>query len=371
MHPLTGLRFLAALGVVLRHYLLIGALHVPALAVPLIYSGRDGVGLFFVLSGYVIAYNYRDRFAAGADRRGAFFQARIARIMPMHLVGLALITPLSLLLVNPLPGAPPGLVVLSWLVNAAGLHAWVPVVAFNRWNVPSWSISAELFFYALFPSFASTFLRRDPPTRKLVVLGLTCFAIGGFVLILLALVAPAKLDAAWYLPETRVWEFLIGCVLGTLRLRFSPEPRWWRGPLLVGVLIGLVAAAYLPLPGVLAKLSWYVLCLPLFVLLIAQLGAGPSWLGRLLADARLVGLGEASYSLYLLHWIPLTLVVFAAQHHDPVPGWTVPAIVALTIAASLATYRWVETPARRWIRALPLDGRSSRDGDAPLVHASS
>ena len=309
---LTGLRFVAALGVVLRHYQLVGALNRPALAGPLLYFGREGVGLFFVLSGYVITYNYLDWFATGRERRGPFFQARLARILPMHLLGLALITPVSLLLVNPLPDASAGLVAVSWVANAAGMHAWFPILAFNRWDVPSWSVSAELFFYWLFPLFAGALLRRDLPTRKLVALGLACYVAGGLVLGLIALVAPAKLDATWYSPMTRVWEFLIGCILGTARLRSSSGPRSGRGSLILGVLIALVVVAYLPLPGLLPKLTWYLLCLPLFALLVAQLGAGPSWFGRLLAHPHLVRLGEASYSLYLLHWILLTLVVFAA-----------------------------------------------------------
>jgi len=183
---------------------------------------------------------------------------------------------------------------------------------------------------------------------------------------LIALVAPAKLDATWYSPLTRVWEFLIGCILGTARLRSSSGPQSLRGPLILGVLIALVVVAYLPLPGLLPKLTWYLLCLPLFALLVAQLGAGPSWLGRLLAHPHLVRLGEASYSLYLLHWLLLTLVVFAAQQRHPAPGWAVPAIIALTIGASLATYHWVETPARRWMRALPL-GRPSSQPLEPAV----
>lgn len=87
---LTGLRLLAALYVVSFHY-----------APPLSQgfdvftsAGYSAVSLFFILSGFVLAYNHIDmeRDAITVDR-GRFWLSRFARVYPAYLLALALMAP--------------------------------------------------------------------------------------------------------------------------------------------------------------------------------------------------------------------------------------------------------------------------------------
>ncbi len=71
----------------------------------------------------------------------------------------------------------------------------------------------------------------------------------------------------------------------------------------------------------------------------------------LLTHPAIMWLGAASYSIYMLHFIVLTTV------RKVLPGEAAPDVgpilgLAVTLAASWATYRWIETPYRRWARAL-------------------
>src|SRR5690348_4149040 len=56
----------------------------------LVRHGAVGVPLFFVLSGFVLAYNYFPRARAGRFARGGFWGARFARIYPVYLAALVL-----------------------------------------------------------------------------------------------------------------------------------------------------------------------------------------------------------------------------------------------------------------------------------------
>jgi peptidoglycan/LPS O-acetylase OafA/YrhL len=57
-------------------------------------------------------------------------------------------------------------------------------------------------------------------------------------------------------------------------------------------------------------------------------------------------LGEASYSLYITHWIPLSLLLLSVQPGVAPAPWLALLVMAGTIGASLALYRFVERPAR-------------------------
>ena len=91
---LTGLRFVAALWVVISHYGL--ALAYPPGLREVGAQGGAAVSLFFVLSGFVLTYNYADWFRDDCARVGRFAWARFTRICPMHLVALLAMTPIAL-----------------------------------------------------------------------------------------------------------------------------------------------------------------------------------------------------------------------------------------------------------------------------------
>jgi peptidoglycan/LPS O-acetylase OafA/YrhL len=90
---LTGLRTLAAAWVVIFHFKDEITKFFPHLPSPLFHfvnTGWLGVDVFFVLSGFVISYNYATTFATfNAPTYWRYLWLRLARIYPLHLAVLA------------------------------------------------------------------------------------------------------------------------------------------------------------------------------------------------------------------------------------------------------------------------------------------
>ncbi|HEX5416778.1 MAG TPA: acyltransferase family protein, partial [Chloroflexota bacterium] len=75
---LTGIRFLAALAVIVFHLQMVVVY--PAFLLLLVNQGRLGVDVFFVLSGFVMTYTYDTSIARGRISYRDFLQARFARV---------------------------------------------------------------------------------------------------------------------------------------------------------------------------------------------------------------------------------------------------------------------------------------------------
>ncbi len=352
--PLTSLRFLAALWVVLFHHGREFLIPTAAPARDLQKVGYAGVSLFFLLSGFVLAYNYLDRADAGELRRGAFWRARLARVYPLYLLCLVATGP-SLLVSDPGGTA----------LRLGLLQAWHPSLV-GAWNLPGWSLSAEAFFYLLFP-FALPLAARLPRRALLPSF---------LALVLLALLPPATflllrepgLKTAVnsttpmtaflkYNPLVRLPDFLAGVVLGAAYLRLSLGTRlaarpWLRRGILSAGLVSVWALVEAR-PHVPWELLHNGLFLVPFGLLLVALSPGEGTLARLTGYRLPVFLGEASYAVYLFHtpfhdWLKAALsgtgVSLDAKTFFPIYLLTLLALASLL-------HLLVERPARRWIRS--------------------
>ncbi|WP_216623207.1 acyltransferase family protein [Corallococcus exercitus] len=86
LDALTGLRFLAAAHVVAYHvyHLVFTGTEAPPGLHGLLDSGYVGVSFFFVLSGFILGYNYLERPPDTHEARKAFWVARFARVYPVY-----------------------------------------------------------------------------------------------------------------------------------------------------------------------------------------------------------------------------------------------------------------------------------------------
>jgi peptidoglycan/LPS O-acetylase OafA/YrhL len=151
---LTGIRAFAAMWVVLFHFrteivaLLPGVSPILSVAA----AGRLGVDLFFILSGFILTYNYLDEFRTLRLRDyGRFLWLRLARIYPVHLFALAAVVAIVVAAKTiGLPVNPAHMYTTPTVVtNVLMVHAWTGMEL--TWNYPAWSISAEWFAYLAFP----------------------------------------------------------------------------------------------------------------------------------------------------------------------------------------------------------------------------
>jgi peptidoglycan/LPS O-acetylase OafA/YrhL len=363
---LTGIRFVAAMMVFFSHYPVPGA-HGPLRQV--MRAGYSGVTIFFVLSGFVITYNYLERFEHDQTWAGLvdFLVARFARIYPLY----ALLT-LMIWLIAPASGG--GL----WLFLLA-LQTWHPNIniAFGL-VAPSWSIGVEIFLYLMFPLLIPLLSRlgilisrrRLMAATGVVAIAMICVAIYFTASGRNAFPISDPMSAHRWIyrtPLTRLGDFLLGIFGAVYCIRFAQRDarfdRLWRlaAPSAILIILALMAMR----ANYLSTFSFDVTyALPTYFLLIALTLARYTWLGGILGSASLVLLGEASYAIYLIHTIvaPWHIALSKALPSEIIAYMV---FTMLVIASSIGIHIAIERPARRFIRdafAWLVRGRATQPG---------
>ena len=375
---LTSLRFLAALLVFVYHFQpRSGVLKV------VIGQGHVGVGLFFVLSGFLITLRYFPDQARGEFRLGEYFLRRAARILPLYYTVFILSQYLasgSLSFADRLP---------EWTLTQAlfgeSLHLFV---------IPtSWSLTVEECFYATAPLvfLAIAAAQRRAPRRPTlaaaaVLIGLTVFlfAAGATIWTLLDGRGPGFLrdpeKVALHTLFGRFYDFACGAFAALLFA--SPASTRWRrvlgrpfpallatcsaAALIVTAQWGMQEAGGLDGPRWAWAWSWDLM-LPLAAAsLVISLTFAANPLARILSVSPFVYLGKVSYALYLVQLTPIGKGLF----YRVLPRTDDVALLALYLgitAVSAILYELVEEPARRLILRTGGLERSSPGRTAPTL----
>lgn len=358
---LTSLRFFAALAVVFYHTLALWPL--PGFETLWRFSrmGSAGVSLFFTLSGFILFYIYQRAFETGQLNAREFLLSRFARIYPVYLVGLVLAVPgfIAGAAQNGNPAAELQAVMTVPLL----LQAWDPATA-CRWNCPGWSLSAEAFFYVLFPVIGCLAARLDRRTVWLSFIALYALIVAAPLGYLIAdlptgssdINAMPDLMVLRFNPLVRLPEFILGILVARVGLA-SPRriPRWGVAVAAAAVIGALYGSYYLP-QNVSETLVQNGVYAPLFALLILAIAKSPP---TVLDGPLWVRLGAASYALYIIHMPIWGMFRFSARNGffaDPtqdLPFYV--CYLAVIVGGSLAVHRYVEAPCRdmikRWSRA--------------------
>lgn len=360
LDSLTGLRFLAALHVVLFHFARPYLGTAPEGLRNWVEAGYSAVGVFFVLSGFVLAWNYLDEDGRMETGPRAFLAARLARVYPVYLLTFVLSAPPTIAASVADNGwaVAGGKLAVAGLGSLALVQAWVPRLALY-WNPPGWSVAVEAVFYVLFPVLAYRLLPRLRAVPLPGVLG-AVWVLGLVPPLLFLALRPegaAPVDAAtWttglavikFNPLMRLPEFLFGVLLGGcfVRERASGTKKG-SGAVLAFTGAALLVAAGAAGPRIPFPLMHNALLAPASGLLVYGLARGGGSLGWLLSRPLLVHLGGASYALYLLQF-PLS-EAFVALEERGVPRSPV-LLLAVSVLASVVVHRYVETPARSRVR---------------------
>jgi peptidoglycan/LPS O-acetylase OafA/YrhL len=362
--PLTSLRFVAALYVYLFHIHIRWPLAASRLASNFFDLGAVGMSLFFVLSGFVLAYRYRDGFVSYGD----YLVNRFARIYPIYFVAALLTVPwMGVSLTAGSTGELAralGKLALLLVSNVLLLQAWLPQL-FSYWNDgASWSISTEAFFYLLFPFILVPLARRS--ARQVAWVALAAWFLAVLPGLTFALCEPGISHLVYYsVPIYRLPEFVLGvcaCLLA---------PRIW--PMVKGdvaclaAVLGLVA--YLSYVGM--ALPFWVghnwLVLPVVALVLVSLSRPRGLLVRLFSARPLVWAGKVSYCFYSFQpLVILPLIAYRERLVRLVPRLGSNRLLALLgfvvlLGISGLAHHFIEEPLRRRIRgrshALPAVAR--------------
>lgn len=312
-----------------------------------------GVGYFYILSGFVmmIAYGNRDFI----DRK-EYWLNRVARIYPLHILTLILtvlvyigssINYLSYINFN----------VFSFIANALLIHSWFPSYSLS-YNVPSWSISVEMFFYLSFPFIFNYFIKRF--CFKVIFVSIIGFwmvsqfamnwyyfssSYGGY----------DTLDRYFlkYNPFLHFNAFLIGILFGYLlnnRTKLNLKVKNYDLPILfltLAIVVSIVFVRNLFLHNGLFAIPFAG------VMLLLSLNSGR--ITKIFNNKHLIYLGEISFSFYLLQ-MPISQVlkkIFSVMKINIDESlFFIVVLLVITLVCSHVVYKFIEVPMRDRIRKI-------------------
>lgn len=346
-----------------------------------------GMSTFFVLSGFVIHYNYIGSFTTQRfyDAVRRFFIARFARLYPLY--ALAILLNIYYVATPFFAGRP----------GAAAAYLTMTASWFNLEQLiypPAWSISTEWFFYFVFALIAPGLWR----TQKFSFWLLLALLIAAPLIFLLiyserSTVYPVLTTLFWhdqavsaapdywfwyYAPYVRIAEFLAGMLTSAVYLNWGSKVALGRRScrflelVACGWCLAVIAIGTIYSPNPFGPLASNFVFAPGLVGILIVAISEHSVVGRLLGSEPLVFAGEISYSVYIFQWWGKFLVL---KWWDTMLAWwgkhvihavvvepkiafygyliavgKIVAIALLTTGMAIASYYLYEWPTRRILR---------------------
>jgi peptidoglycan/LPS O-acetylase OafA/YrhL len=344
---IDGLRALAVIAVVAYHAF---PEHVP--------GGFVGVDVFFVISGFLISGIIFRKLDSNSFSYSDFYQRRIRRIFPALMIVLFAVLAFGWLTLLPDEYTLLGKHTAAGALFSSNIELWKEAGYFDSQSehkplLHLWSLGVEEQFYLVWPTclvvFWKFWKRRQITIAAVASLALVSFLFNVFRV-------NAHPVSTFYLPFSRLWELLLGCLLAYITIfqddlfsRLSRQrtisastgERVKNALAITG--LALIAIALWGLNKDRLFPGWWAL-LPTFgsVLLIY---AGPdTGVSRLiLRNPVIVLIGLISYPLYLWHWPLLSFARILGVSNDAVNV----ALILVSFTLAWATWRYVEVKLRR------------------------
>lgn len=359
LDALTTLRFFAAALIVIGHSDTIFGPFAAARAAPF----NQGVSFFFVLSGFILTWNYP--VLNDWRQRRHFLLARFARIWPLHFVTCVLW--IAIIFNFDRTAYFPGVEgVLKLLANLLLVQAWVPD---HNWalsfNGVSWSISTELFFYLMFPLLIALWKKRWHQIFLIqaliifaIVAGATFYAIPGES-------TDGKLSLPlllYFTPVVRIFEFTVGIALAFIVRRMTDSnlaltrPQWLVIEIATFAVITVSMLAAANFAGIQQTLGnaansyfstsglWLFWSLAICVFALSR---GP--IKDILSLRYAVFLGEISFSLYLCHALVIRYLENYLEQIQPFGMYGYAVFWGGCLLFASVLFMGIETPFRRLI----------------------
>lgn len=347
--PLTSLRFFAAAIVVIAH---LGYDY---------HLGGMGVTFFFILSGFILSYNYATKFMDWSSRQLlSMWISRVSRIYPVHIFMFILSLPLSYIYARDYS-------IADTLSNIMLLQSWYPngQGAFS-YNGVSWTLSCELFFYLTLPFVLFTCTRGALQAKAsllilimiliMLIIWLVSFSAGHDI---------NEYSFKWWFyvisPYLRWTDFLFGIALGYtfLKVKSIREAKTnlfsWLEVLSLSSVVGFYFYfLYSELPF---KWNYSAYFNPLFGAIIYIFAFQDGLISKFLSMQALTYLGRISFSIYMTHQVLMFYWNRYIANLNYIASTKEEALnqiiyCAAVIIMSAVTYHTIENPARRAIHKL-------------------
>lgn len=338
LQPLDAVRFIAALAVVLYHYLAINGVEGGWLETQAQY-GFLGVDLFFVVSGFVILMSALGR------RPGEFVWSRIIRIVPTFWLCCTLTFALDQWLAPPefTHSLPTYLMNMSLaVITPVGTLLKLPLI-----DDAYWTLAVETLFYIFIWAGLLTRLLKSETVRPLL------WAWLGVSVLLQAGTALTGSSIIKMLGEVLLFDFAGYFVAGGLFYLA------YKGLRKRSDLLALFLCYALSVYGAIARAPYFdsypaLAVTPLGIgvvvaLIFAVFAAFSFRRGDIPGLGVLSRLGGATYSLYLIHGVIGNLLLHGRLSGLP-DSVALMVAIAVSVALSLLIHRHFEEPVARWLK---------------------
>jgi len=296
LHHLTGIRGLAAFIVVFYHIEAYIAPYLDSHILSIVQHGYLAVDFFFILSGFVIAFNYYDRLkVVNKSKVYNFYLKRVARIYPLHL--LFILAYLSIPVAYTISGkildpeeqkfAKEGFFFSLFLMQSwGGLDTLT-------WNIPSWSISTEMMAYLLFPLmvFILNFIcKRFKSWGSCIALVMSC--------LLLICIFQGSASIGDYIQPLGVFRCVLEFFCGVC-IWYLTKYKWKETHGRIIFYCGIFIFLFLMNTDI---KDYYFVPLTMSLIILGSV-LHKSKVNDLFSCAPLIWLGNISYSIYLSHYL--------------------------------------------------------------------
>jgi peptidoglycan/LPS O-acetylase OafA/YrhL len=383
---LTGIRFFAIFHIFLFHLLslygsekpegmenlLIGFKTAPQTFAIFASNGWISTSLFFLLSGFILAYLYWGDDGQLTTTRRRFWSLRAARIYPIHLIVLTLI----FLMQVPWylgQGMPLSTLVPSALATIALVQAWVPPWI-PLWSWPTWTISALVFLYLIMPWLMTTLSRLS---RRQMVMALIAMPFVSIIPTLgyaarQASGAPWSMNVDMFVANTPLFwvpYFAAGMLMTRIfsLSRFKPtrpRPSWFAW----GDAAFIVVIAIACTPGIEQPLKFFIrqgLLMPFFMIMVLDLARGRGLMAKIFSLPGTGFLGETGYSIFIWQNIVLIFSYVSLMAIPSIGPYQIWIAIALIMALAIPSTYLVEKPIARFIRRRYIDRRAANSRKFP------
>ncbi len=356
LDALTSLRFFACLMIIFHHCSITFFGEITPFFSIIISRLAQGVSFFFILSGFILAYAYRE---FNKERSiFIFFKARFARIFPCFIFCFLL-----------------GCILLHYKIRFNTLipfifmvQSWIPNAHYYfSYNAVSWSISTEFSFYIVYPLLL-IILHKKPKLFVLVSsipLLLIIFINGYFSIPWMApdnnkLIQLIGYYLLYINPLSRIFEFSIGMFLYYLWEQKNNKQNYKIETVcqFISVFALIIFILFPSIPDTFYRIyfgpvvyNWSTLMGGFAVMAaVIYFFARDGLFSRLISNKLFVTLGEISFSIYMCHQIILN---FCISHNDVIfrfsGGINFMLYFLYVILLSYVIWVFIETPMRKFI----------------------
>lgn len=341
------MRFIASAGIVFHHS---HEFFVPVTKSPFLVRDQMAgmalfVDLFFLISGFVIAYIYHNRMNSVADYI-TFLQRRMGRLVPLHWLTLVVFIAMwSMLVFLHHSGDTPAFKPECIAETALLMHSFLSCG--RTFNSVTWSISAEMVMYIVFPVVALIGARS---ARMLLGVGLTTLTV--MMTLLVSQHGWNLLASSWIelSPVLRALpSFVFGAALFYNRNIVSRLPA--PGFVLAASTACLISAM---ISGVSQPATLLIVYIVAIAAVAADVRGDPSVMVR-----RFAPLGQLTYSIYMWHMLFISFLLNGVGDSFLKASTSYATILIFACYISIFTvsyfsFFFIETPARRWIDQIKL-----------------